>query len=367
MNRKRNSKYLIFNISTSEVSCAVVFFDKVGQKPFIEYSFKKKIFVEGDESLVNFKKNTRRAIKSVSGDILKYIKISGDIFNTEEAFVFMSSPWTRKSMETIVEEKIKPFLVKNNFLEHFLSYSGSKNSKEVLLSSDIFSVKANGYKMSIEDIFGKYVSELKVSMMNSYITEENQVFVNDVLREDFSFVKITSMPFLPVLFSQIRRMFDTDQDFVFMDLTGEIIEFGVYKDGGIKSMVSIKSGRNKITRGLVLEGLANSMLDSEYILSLYLKESLEKNKKERVKKVIDFYAEQIKKEISRELEKYDNFEMPKKAFIVSSGEINYLLKEMNFFEENYFINKSFLKKFVSVQENKYFDNFLALEAEYIFE
>lgn len=361
-----NRKYFIFNINTSEISGAVVFFNNKLKKPVIEYSSKKKILIEESDSLKNFRKSTAFSLKKVCDDIFKYMKISGDVFNVEEAFVFMSSPWVRKEVETLVEEKVKPFIVTEKFLEDFLHHNYNKKNNEKLLHSEIISIKANGYDIILNNIINKDISKLEVSSMSSYIDVKDRDFINFFIKENFSFIKITNISFLPVLFSQIRKVYDIQEDFAFMDFTGEIMEFGIYQDNNIRNIISIETGKNKIIRSLILNNLAKSIHDGEYIFSLYLRDELEKDKKKEIKKIVDIHVQQIKENIYQELEKYNNFEIPKKVFIVSSGEINQLVEDMDIFEENYFISKTFLKKFVETDDDKNFDNFLALETEYIF-
>lgn len=359
-------KYFIFNINTTEVSGAVIFFDKKINKPVIEYSVKKKIFIESEDSLRNFRKNTESALRKTCEDIFKYMKISDDMFNVQDAFVFMSSPWVRKSVETLVEEKIRPFRVSAKFLEDFLENGYSNKDSEDLLHSEIISVKANGYEVLIGDVIDKEVSKLEISLMNSFISKNDKDFINLIIKESFSFITITNTSFLPTFFNQIKKIYDENDDFAFMDFTGEIMEFGIYKDNNIKNIISIKTGKNKIIRSLILNNLANSVSDGEYILSLYLRRELGEGVLDGVEKIIKTHVEQIENVISDELKKYDNFQIPKKVFVLSSGEMNHLLGDMNIFQENYFIGKTFLKNFVRAEEEKYFDNFLALESDYIF-
>lgn len=367
MSKKKGQKYFIFNINTSEVSGAIVFFDQQSKKPFIKYASKKNIFVEENDSLVNFKKSTANALRESCEDLFKYINTSGDVLDIEETFVFMTSPWVKKNIETLVEERIKPFAVTSKFLEEFISYERTKDKKERLVNSEIISVKANGYNVLLGDTAGKDISKLEVSLIDSYIKRENESFVSEIIKEKFSLMNINIMPFLPVLFSQIRKIYGTDEDFAFMDFTGEIMEFGIFKDNNIKSIISVQTGKNKIIRNLVSNGIANSVSEGEYIFSLYLRKNLEKSKVKKVKEIVDIHANKTKEEILKELKKYNIFEIPRKVFVISSGEMNFIVEDMNIFEENHFIGKSFLKNFVEVSDDKYFNNFLALESEYIFE
>lgn len=239
--------------------------------------------------------------------------------------------------------------------------------EEDLIEAEIISIKANGYDLKLSDILEKEISKIDISLMDSYVNKEEKDFIENVIKETFISTEISFSAFLPVLFSKIKKTYDVSDDFAFMDFTGEVMEFGIYRDGKIQNFISIEMGKNKIIRDLVSKNIANNFSDAEYIFSLYLEKQSDLKTEKKVLGVIEKNIYEITNEIENEFKKYKDFILPKKVFIVSSGEMNSLLKDFSIFKDTCFIGKSIIKKFVNAKEEKYFNNFIALEAEYIFD
>jgi hypothetical protein len=234
------------------------------------------------------------------------------------------------------------------------------------LYSEIISLKANGYNVNLKDVLEKEVSKISLSVMSSQISIIERKKINSIIQSKFSLVKITNISFLPAFFNQIRKKYSLGKNFAFMEFSGEVMEFGIYQDNEIVSIISLETGKNKIVRSLVLNNLAQSISDGEYILTLYLDNKLEKKIKEKVKKIIESHLSQIKEIIFNEIKNNESIKIPKRVFIISSGEMDYLVSTMDLFKENYFMGSLFLKNFVEFDEQKYFNNFLAMETDFIF-
>lgn len=364
---KKGKKYFIFNINSAGVSGALVYFDSEKNLPMIEYSTQSEIQISENTSAENFKKESEKSLKKVVAALSNYINITGGVSNVASAFVFLASPWVRKNIHNLVDERIQPFMITEQYLENFLEKGGQMRENEDLLQAEIISLKANGYTVNISDITGKEVTKLDISLMDSYMNTTDKKLISEVIKETFSFIDISYSAFLPVLFSQIKKIYDITDDFAFMDFTGEVMEFGVYQNGEIQDITSVQSGKNKIIRQMVAEGIAADFNDGQYLFSLYLQKQLDMEHWEKVSKLVEKDISEITMQIEKEFSEHKNFHIPKKVFIVSAGDINYLLKDFSIFKETYFIGKSLLKNFAQASEDKYFDNFLALEAEYIFE
>ncbi len=363
----KEKKYIIFNINSAEVSGALVYFDNERQKPTIEYSVKNIIQISQDTTAEKFKSQSFEALKSVSESILNYLNISEEFTKIDRAFVFLSSPWVRKNIHHLIDERIQPFLITDEFLEEFLENGGQMKESEDLVKAEIISLKANEYQVLLSDLPGKEVTKLDIELLDSYIDQKDKEKISETILEIFPFLDISYSAFLPTLFSQVKKIYDISDDFAFLDFTGEVMEFGIYQDGQVKNIITIQAGKNKIIREFIKEGIAENFSEAEYIFSLYLRDSLEDENKQKVLKIIEKNISEIKEAVNQELSKEQNLFMPQKAFIVSAGDMNYLLEDLSIFKNTYFIGRSFLKTFVECSEEKYFDNFLALETEYIFE
>jgi hypothetical protein len=236
-----------------------------------------------------------------------------------------------------------------------------------LLKAQIISIKANGYNVLISDLINKKLTKLDISLMDSYIDEQDKEMIEKVLEETYPSLDIAYSAFLPVFFSQIKKLYDISDDFIFMDFTGEVMELGIYQDGQIKNMTSLQIGKNKILREMVDTKVSTSISEAEYTFNLFMQSNLDTDLEKKVRALMKKNITEMTEEVKKDLKSHKNLHIPKKAFIVSRGEMNYLLKDFSLGEETYFVGKTLINNFVQAKEDKYFDNFLALEAEYIFE
>ncbi len=211
----------------------------------------------------------------------------------------------------------------------------------------------------------KKILKLDISFLDILIKREDFDFFQEIIKQHFSFPKIKFYPFISTFLQQLKNLYNLEDDFAFLNFTGEVMEFGIYQDNQFKNIVNIASGKNKIIREILKNNLAENFNEARYLFLAYIREEVDVKIKILIDEIIFQEIDFISQEIFSALEKYQIELLPSKLFVISSGEMNYLIKKMSIFKQTYFLGKSYLRTLVEVEEEKYLDNFIALEADYL--
>ena len=361
---KRN---FIFDISSGSVSGAVVFLKKDSEKPIIEFSIKKNIQFSSGDNLEELKKKTQKALSEVCQKIIDFKKTSFGKFSFKSASVFFSSPWINFKNYSLIDDRDKSFQIDKKYLENFLKSEIEEKNND-LIKSQIISVRANGYNTNLQNLEGQKVSKIDLSMIDTLMNFADQESIKKTINEYFSFEKINLISFLPVFFNQIKNIYDLEDDFIFLDVTGSITDFGIFANGKIRNISSFPIGRKHILEKIVVDKIALDLNLANSILTMYFRKELEDNLKNKIQKIIIEFGEKFKNNIKEILEEFKTFNIPLNVFTIASKETKFLMKELNLFsgqQKLLFIDEKMIRNFIEGDE-KYFDPFLALEAEYIF-
>ncbi len=357
-------KKFIFNISPTRVVGGITYFDKKKQIPVIDYLTQEKINLKKDFSLKDFRKETLKSIDKVCKKFITEEKIisSGNVI-IENAEVFLMSPWVEYNNYSLKDESLTPFLLDGKYLDNFLLKKNVNNKKEII-SSDITSIKANEYNVDILDLENKKIQKIEVSFLDSFVLNFDKHFIDGAIRNHFSILDIKLNSFLPVLFNQIRKIYDPKDDFVFLDISSEITDFGIFSDGKITSIMTVPFGINKIINEIIDKKNIDEY-EAKSLLNLYFSNDLNNFDKKIIKSIIEKKSSLVKEEIDKILTLTDN-KIPLNTFCVSSSrETNKILKESNIFKNIYFIDTNLLENFVEFKTMDN-DNFMAMEAEFVY-
>ena len=359
-------KKFIFNISPTRVAGAITYFDNKKKIPVVEYLTQEKINLKKDFSLKDFRKETLRAINSVCNDFISENKIIGNenVF-IEDAEVFLMSPWIDYENYSLKDESLAPFLVNDKYLDNFLLKKNAYEDKEIL-SSDITSIKANDYDVDLLDLRNKKIQKISASFLDSFLLKFDKHFIDGAIRNHFSLLNIKINSFLPVLFNQIRKIYNPRDDFIFLDISSEITDFGIFSNGEVSHIMSIPFGINKIINEIMDMKKAIDSYEAKTFLNMFFANHLDLEEMELVRKIIKKNTDILKKEVGGILEG-DGGRLPLNTFVISSAwETNKILKESGIFKNIYFIGEKLLEDFVEFKTGDR-DNFIAVEAEYIYD
>ena len=364
-------RHFVFDISSGYISGAVVYSSKENTKPVIEFATREKIETATNADLAELRKKTVIALDNICSSLADFVNLRVGEFFIESGSVFLSSPWVNFRNYNLKDEAIKPFTVSDYYLEGVLSSSletNKRKAKKTLIDSQIVTVKANGYITNLNNIVGQSISNLEISALDSLMNGYNKKFIEKVINNHFPFLRLKFNSYLPVLFNQIRYIYDLEDDFIFLDVTDSVTEFGIFSDNKIINISSLPIGKSYILKEIISQGLASDRRIAQTIFSMYLRREVEENIKLKVKDIIDTFSRKLKEYIYNIFNKTGVSNIPINIFILTDKETRFLLRNSDIFQDPQkliFIDENLIKKFVDDESND-FNPFLALEVEYVF-
>jgi len=187
-----------------------------------------------------------------------------------------------------------------------------------ILSSDITSIKANDYDVDLLDLRNKKIQKISASFLDSFLLKFDKHFIDGAIRNHFSLLNIKINSFLPVLFNQIRKIYNPRDDFIFLDISSEITDFGIFSNGEVSHIMSIPFGINKIINEIMDMKKAIDSYEAKTFLNMFFANHLDLEEMELVRKIIKKNTDILKKEVGGILEG-DGGRLPLNTFVISSA------------------------------------------------
>ncbi len=357
---------LIFHISSAEVVASIVSFkdeEKQNKKPNIFYTVSEKIDFLNSKTQPELEENTLKSLKKVLIFVRDYLQILG-LNSISNSYVFLSSPWVKKNIFTVKNEKANPFLVDEKYFEKVIDSVGQVQENEILLKAEIISVKANGYNMQVLNVLNKKVFDLEISFLDTVLSKRFQKKIDGAILSEFRNVKNDFFGFVQAFLNQVYKIYNIERDFVFLDFTGKVIDFGIFEDQKI-SFLSEIAVEEDFFQSIVNAKLAKNIQEAKYTTSLYAQNKLQTELQEKIDKIAKQLSQKIQEKIQSVLDENDIQYLPENVFVFSSPEMKKVLEKIVFFEKVMFVDRKFLKNFISAVDIQYWNNFIAIEAEYI--
>jgi len=257
---------VVYDIGSASVGGALVFC-RLGEKPRIVYSTRKEMPFQEKLNATRLKSEMFKAVDEVSQDIeknglrhLTFTKFGTRI--PKKSFVSFSSPWFASQTRTILIKKDNSFTVTKKIIDEITEkeIESFKNSKEIaehigsgelaVMEKRIISIKLNGYQT--DEPYGKKASSVEASIRISILQKQilENVFKNIQKTFNIDDIEIASFPF--VAFDTIRSL-KQEENFLFVDVSGEITDISLVHVGVIFDTSSFPIGKKTIIRRLSKE------------------------------------------------------------------------------------------------------------------
>ncbi len=177
----------------------------------------------------------------------------------EVLFVF-SAPWYVSETKLVTIKKDKPFKVTRELLESVLKdekiafekstlpNAEDPEEKIVPLEKKIIQIKLNGYETSRP--YGKEASEVEVALFLSLIPSDVFMKVKNMVGKFFHYSSYESASFSLLSYSVARDIFSDINAFMVMNISGEMTDISLVKNGVLLQSYSFPLGRNFLVRSL---------------------------------------------------------------------------------------------------------------------
>lgn len=286
LKRRSEQSYLLFDIGSGSVGGGVVVIS--GGKPKIVYTNREQFPFERTLNQKKLFTHMLRALEKSANDIQKN-GMSHLTFTTfgnrriQDIFCIMSAPWCLSRTRILNVKKDEPLIVTPNLLERIAESEEVELNKDAPTIGDglyegkaklcpmekkLIKVRLNGYESRLPVY--KKVSHLELSLFISVTTEEIKATIGRTIAKVFGYHRqIGFHSFALTSFVVLRDSFPHRQDFVFMDISGEVTELVFVRHQVILEIASFPFGRNTLIRRLAqILKIEPALVESSLVLRL---------------------------------------------------------------------------------------------------
>lgn len=268
--KKQNkaSTAVIFDIGSGHIGASLVLMSPK-EVPQIVYSIRTPMVFQKHIDFDRFLGGMLKTLQEIGSNLQKNgIPILRTVgFKSKKIDSVMcvfSSPWYISQTRIIKFEKKKPFLVSEKFIQDIVTRSEKQFEKSstlqkvrkklkesVVIEEHIIQTVLNGYHTS--NPYEKLAKTVEVSIFLSMISKEVKTKTQEVLEKIFHVHGISFHSFALASFSAIRDIFHSEEDFLLVDVGGEVTDISLIRKGILLETVSFPTGKNFLIRSIVLD------------------------------------------------------------------------------------------------------------------
>ncbi|MDP9249301.1 MAG: hypothetical protein M3M85_02195 [bacterium] len=288
--KKKEELVLSLHIGSGMVGGALVLLDSAGI-PKIVFSVTESVAPEEKLNTQKFFLKTLKAVETVTDKIHK----SG-LGAPERIFCVLASPWYASQTRVIELKKNTPFIftekiadeliqkeIKIMSEEHVLEYGDAENAIRTIELKNI-KTTLNGYETP-EPLYKK-TKELEMIIFISLSGEKILAKIEDAIRKSFQFESIKFSSFAMASFTVSRDLNPNQENFLLLDIGGEITEIFMVKKNVLRDSISYPLGRNFFIRSVALE-FGCTVSEAESLISLFQSGHAEEKVAANIKSTMD--------------------------------------------------------------------------------
>jgi len=315
--KKKNELVLIFDIHSSSVGGALFYMENSGI-PKIIYSIREPIVFENE---VDFERLLSSTMKSL--DVVANKMCMMGFGKPDKTFCFLSSLLCASQTRTIKLEKNNHFIFTSKLADSLVKKEISLFKEEHLIKNDevrpieLKNMKTmlNGY--AVAKPLNQKIKELEMDIFISMSPDEILKKIEYTIGRYFHPQNIKFSSFVMASFAVVRDMFAYHENFLLVDIGGEITDISIIKKDVLRESVSFPIGRNFIIRGVA--NLLNYSLDeAKSFISLYKDGHMEGQLKKKFEPVMNKLKEEWLKNFQESLFNIsNNISIPSNVFLTT--------------------------------------------------
>ncbi len=253
-NKEKDELLLVFDIGSSSVGGALFGVQKSGV-PKIVFSIREPITLEKNVGIDRFLFLTLKSLDIVANKIyMAGVGVSTAIF------CVLSSPWHVSQTRVIKFKKNTPFVFTSKFADNLIQKEITLFEEENLTkylhagnlvrSIEFKNIKTmlNGYETL--NPLNQKAQELEMTIFISISPEQILKKIEETIGKYFHFKKIKFSSFLLSSFAVVRDMYINQENFLLIDIGGEVTDISMTKKNILYGSISFPLGCNFIIRGV---------------------------------------------------------------------------------------------------------------------
>ena len=263
---------LVFDIGSSSIGGALFLVQK-NNVPQIIYSIREPIIIEKEISFERFLNLALKALEVVANKIS-----TKGLGVPKKIFCVLSSPWYASQTRTIILKKNALFVfnskLADNLIEKEVRFVEDecekeymhKGSKVLLVELKNMQIMLNGYAVSKP--LNQKTQELEMTIFISMSGEEVLEKIKGTIGKYFYSDNIKFSSFAIASFTVARDLFVEQDNFLLMDIGGEVTDISMVKKDILRSSISFSLGSNFFIRNIA-SNLNCSLNEAISYMSLY--------------------------------------------------------------------------------------------------
>lgn len=379
--KNKDELALVFDIGSSSVGGALFVMQKSGV-PKIIYSIREPISLEKKSNFDRFFLLTLKSLEIVANKICMQ-----GLGAPRKTFCMLSSPWYASQTRTILLKKDTPFVFNSKladeltqkeiklFKEECIEEYTHTKSKVLPIELKNMQIMLNGYV--VPKPLNQRTRELEMTIFVSVSEEEVLEKIKEAVSKHFSSQNIKFSSFAMASFTVARDLFIHQDNFLLIDIGGEVTDISMVKKDILRSSISFSLGRNFMIRG-ISSVLDCSLDEAISYLSLYKDGHVEDSTLKKIEPVINkLKMEWLKKFQEALVDLSNDISIPSTIFLtVDQGLVDFFTETIKSEQFNqYTLTESKFKVvFLGIQalidvalfkSNTTRDSFLTIESIYI--
>jgi hypothetical protein len=288
--KNKNKLIMVLNIGSSNVEGAL-FWTQESNIPRIIFSTTEPIILEDKIDVDRFLVLTIQALDVV----VKKIQKAG-MGIPKDIFCVLASPWHVSQTRIINYKKNTPFVFTSKLAEGLvqteiklfedenLSKTTDTNRAERTIELKNIKTILNGYE-TLEPLNQK-TKELEMNIFISVSEEKVLKKIEDTIGKYFHFNQIRFSSFLLSSFTVVRDMHIQQENFLLLDVGGEVTNITMVKKNTLRESASFPKGRKFLIRGIALK-LGCTLSEANSLISLFISGHAEASISEKISEAMN--------------------------------------------------------------------------------
>ncbi len=270
--QKPDELVLVFDIGSSSVKAAL-FYVRDSGVPKIITSIREPIILEDKVDISRFLFLTTKALETVTDKIYKK-----GLGAPSRIFCIFSSPWHISQTRIINLQKDTPFtfttkladsLIQNEvslLKEDYLKKYPHVGDTLRLIELKNIKITLNGYETTTP--LNKKAKELEMTIFISMSEEQVCKKIEETVAKKFHFKEIKFSTFTMASFAVVRDMYAHKENFLLINVGGEITDISMIKNNTLRESTSFPLGINFMIRDIA-SSMDCSLSEAKSLLSLF--------------------------------------------------------------------------------------------------
>ncbi|MES2023652.1 MAG: hypothetical protein V4439_03130 [Patescibacteria group bacterium] len=321
--KEKDELALVFDVGSSSVGGALFYMQKSGA-PKIIFSTREAIQLDKEVNFDRFLSATEDALGIVANKI-----IMAKLGAPKNIFCVLSSPWYASQIRTIKLQKNAPFIFTSKLADSLIDKEVNLFEEEYVLGQnhpdgvrriELKNIKTtlNGYTRTTP--LGQKAKELEITIFISIASEKVLKIMEESISRHFNLKNIKFVSFALASFAVVRDMFMYQDNFLLIDVGGEVTDISMVKKDTLCNSISFPMGPNFMIRG-VASALNSSLEEARSLFSLYKDNHADENTKLKLEPVISELKKEWLKKFQESLVNFSNdISIPSTIFITADAD-----------------------------------------------